>query len=487
MSQLPLTNIITISVTATNPGVGNYNTSNLALFTDDAPASGWTGATNGYAGYLTPTQVGLDFGTSSKTFLMANAVFSQQPNILTGGGQLIIILLQTGVQAVTLSGVAASGAFTIGYGGNTTTSLPYTSTAGQIQTALNLLAGCSQWVVSGSIASESLVIDCFGTYGAISAITFPSNTLETSGSTAITFSQSATTVGETIGAAVTRTVGLVQFFGILVNESVGTSQVVPAADVEAAAAIVLPLVKMIFFVTNSQTDLAATTGLVSVITLATETNTRMLYYGDTSASGPTNAVVMAASYAGRALSTNFSGSNTTGTMHLQVLAGVSPDPSMTQTILNLAIAAGADTYVSLQGVSAVFCSGANSFFDQVYNLLWLTGALQVAGFNYLASTNTKIPQTETGMDGLKGAYRAVLEQAKTNQYCAPGAWNSATTFGNGADLIANVAQRGYYIYSVPLSQQSQANRVARQASLVQIALKQAGAIQSSSVVVNVNA
>jgi hypothetical protein len=90
------------------------------------------------------------------------------------------------------------------------------------------------------------------------------------------------------------------------------------------------------------------------------------------------------------------------------------------------------------------------------------------------------------MSGLKAAYRAVLDQAVANQYCAPGQWNSATTFGNQTDFIANIAQKGYYIYSAPVSQQSQANRAARVAPLVQIALKEAGAIHSSSVVIYVN-
>ncbi len=295
-------------------------------------------------------------------------------------------------------------------------------------------------------------------------------------------------MGEKLDAAITRTVGLVQYFGILINESAGTGQIIPAADVALAAAVVQALVKILFLVTNSSTDLTATTGMVAVNTLASETQTRILYYGDTTAAGVgvQNALVMCASYAGLGLSVNFSGSNTTITMHLKTLANVSPDPSMTQTIQNLATAAGADTYVSLQGVPAVFCSGANNFYDQVYNRLWLTGALQVAGFNFLAQSGTKIPQTESGMDGLKGAYRAVCEQAVANQYSAPGSWNSSTTFGNPANLIANVAQRGYYIYSSPIATQSQANRVARQAPLVQIALKEAGAIQSSSVIVTIN-
>jgi hypothetical protein len=226
--------------------------------------------------------------------------------------------------------------------------------------------------------------------------------------------------------------------------------------------------------------------MIAVLTASSFTNTRMLYYGDTSSSGIQNALVMAASYAGLALSVNFNGSLTTTTMHLKVLAGVAPDPSMTQTILNEAVACGADVYVSLQGVSAVFISGANTFYDNVYNLLWFTGALQIAGFNYLAQTGTKVPQTESGMDGLKGAYKSVCQQAVTNGYCAPGSWTSATTFGNNAQLLANVSQVGFYIYSQPVAQQLQTARAARQAPVVQIAIKEAGAIQSSNVIVAVN-
>ena len=352
-----------------------------------------------------------------------------------------------------------------------------------IQAKLQAVAGLSGVQVSGSIAANTLVVQFNGVYGVALLMIVTSNTLNGS----ITVTPTVVLAGEKIPAAITRTVGLVQYFGILINENLAT---VGQTDLLAAAAVILPLIKMGFFVSTLQADIAPG-GMIDLLRSGSFINTRGLYYGVTSTTFVTSVVVdsivMAASYAGRALSTNFSGSLTTSTMHLKVLSGVQPDPTMTQTILNTAVAAGADTYVSLQGVASVFCSGTNTFFDRVYNLLWFNGALQVAGFNYLAQTNTKIPQTEAGMDGLKGAYRNVCEQAVTNGYLAPGTWTSSTLFGVPADLIANVAQRGYYIYSVPLSQQSQTNRAARQASLCQIAAKEAGAIQSSNIIVNINA
>jgi hypothetical protein len=229
---------------------------------------------------------------------------------------------------------------------------------------------------------------------------------------------------ETLDAAVTRTADLVQYFGLM------STQIESGADMQDAAAVVQALNKIAFFVQRASGSIDSGGDLDDLRT-GGFTQSRGLYYG---AATDLAALQMQAAYAGRALSVNFSGSNTTTTMHLKDLTGVQPDPSMTQTLLNKAQDAGADVYASFQGVPKVYTSGANSFFDQVYNLQWFVGALQVAGFNFLAQASTKIPQTESGMDGLKGAYRAVCEQAVTNQYVAPGTWNSPTTFGNQADL-----------------------------------------------------
>ncbi len=474
MSQIALTNVVNISVSESNLGVGSYNTSNLAIFTDEIPADSF--GSLGYAAYVDPSSVATDFGASSKTFLMADAVFSQQPNILAGGGQLIAIPMTVASQTLTFSAAPVSGTFVLNYGGHASAAINYSDTAAQIQAKLQAVTGLSEVLVTGSIAGELVTVQFNGCYGVLSLMTVTSNTLNGS----ITVTVATSVAGETLAAAITRTKGLVQYFGIVSTTNVAEMGQV---DMLAAAAVVLPLNKIAFFVSNSSADVNPA-GALDLLRSGDFNNSRGLYYGDVS---EVNDMVEMASYAGRALSTNFSGSNTTSTMHLKVLNGVQPDATMTQTLLDLCIAAGVDTYISLQGDAAVFCSGANQFFDQVYNLQWFIGALQVAGFNYLAQSNTKIPQTENGMDGLKGSYRAVCSQAVINQYLAPGKWNSSNTFGNPADLIANVSQVGYYIYSLPISQQAQVGRVARKAPLVQLAIKEAGAIQESTVIVNVNA
>lgn len=475
-NQLSLTNIVNISVSEAQAGIGDYNTSNIALFSDDAYDTDSFGSL-GYKIYLSVQEVGEDFGTDSVTYAMSVGMFAQKPNILAGNGYLVIIPFVTAVQHFALSGVPASGSFTLAFTQGTTAAINWNDTSDMITAKIQAVAGLEQAVATGSLASQAFNISLKGVYGPESLPTVGGAGLQTSVPGAITITPTTTTAGETFTAAIVRTQGLVQYFGLMAN------LILAEAPMLAAAATVQTLNKIVSFVSTDQAAVAEG-GLLDLLRTGGFTQSRGLFYG---ASDDSDALVMMAAYLSRGLSTNFSGSNTTETMHLKDLSGIQPDPVMTQTLLNLCQAAGADVYASFQGVPKVFCSGKNQFFDQVYNLQWFVGALQVAGFNFLAESSTKVPQTENGMDGLKNAYRQVCEQAVTNQYSAPGTWNSSTTFGNQGDFLQNITQRGYYIFSQPIGKQSQTAREARQAPLVQIALKEAGAIHSSNVIVFVNA
>lgn len=380
-NQLDITNVVTISLSAAQTGLGEYNVNNLAIFTSDA--AGDTFGDLGYKIYKAPKEVGTDFGTTSTTYKMALSVFAQTPNILNGDGYLVVIPFEE----------ESGGGF------------------------------------------------------------------------------------ESLASAISRADSLVQFFGILSTKDYDST------EVSAAAAVVQTMNKMLFVVSNSATDIGAT-GSFHDIAEAGYDKTRCLAYLSTTTA---DAKVMAAAYAGRALSTQFEASNTTSTMHLKDLVGISADPSMTQTQLNLCQACGADAYVNIAGVAKTFTSGANKFFDQVYNRCWFLGALEVAGFNALAKVSTKVPQTEPGMTILKGAYRLVCERGIRNGYLAPGAWNSADRFGDVEAMLRNIEEVGYYIYSLPVNQQAQTEREARRAPVVQIAVKEAGAIHSSNVIVYINA
>lgn len=283
--------------------------------------------------------------------------------------------------------------------------------------------------------------------------------------------------GQTLSDAITALSNLVFVGGVLWG---GYAPI----DAEVEAAVTLCQANQtIIFVPSHLTASLAGGGLFSVIQLATQTFGRCLLYTVSAI----QARLMAAAYASRAMSVNFSGSQTTLNMHAKDLVNVLPDPGITQTILNTCQTVGADVYAQFGPLPKVFSSGANSFFDQVQNLNWFIKQLQVNGFNAIATTGTKLPQTEPGIAVLVNAYTAAILQGINNGYIAPGAWNSATTFGNPDDLRRNVLANGYFIYSQPVNQQPQADRVARKAPLIQIAIKEAGGVNSSSVLVAVNA
>ncbi len=271
---------------------------------------------------------------------------------------------------------------------------------------------------------------------------------------------------------------MVYYFGIIIDVDVQTV----VGQFPALPTYVQTIDKMLF-VATATASLFQDSGILANLVGASLTNTRGLYYSNAAVDFATPA--FAAAYASRGLSTNWDGSLTAQTMNLKQLAGFTPDQTLTPTYLTQVQTNGVDVYPSFGGDPGLYTSGANGWFDQIYGQFWLKFALQAAGYNFLAQTNSKIPQTEVGMTGLKGAYMTVLSQGVNNGFMAPGAWTGAAPFGNSADLIRCVADKGWYIYSLPVADQSPTDRDDRKAPVVQIAAKLAGAIQSSQVIVQV--
>jgi hypothetical protein len=387
MAMVDIVNVVNVSVLTPPAGVSAYNINNLACFTRETPAVALTGA---YAVYSSAAAVATQWGSSSKVYLAAAAIFAQSPNILTGGGLFIVVPMLGASETLDEAMIRAS--------------------------ALIYFGGCS--------------------YG---------YDLAPAGS----------------GAS-------------------GPGGVTGIAEVLTAATTAETLGKLLFITSAVEADLQSS-GTFDTIVDSTLPHARCLYHG---ATGQLDGFRWG--YASRAMSTNFNAENVASTMHLKALSGVTKDTAMTQTILTECQTVGADVYVEIAGQSCVMSNGANSFYDDVYNLDWIIGALEVAGFNFLRTTATKIPQTEQGMNGLKGAYRRVCQQAVKNGFLAPGAWTGSDTFGNPEDFRRNIEDFGYYIYSGPIADQATADREDRIAPVVQIALKYAGAVHSTSVIVNIN-
>jgi hypothetical protein len=487
---IDITNIINVSITNVPQGLAEPSVNSLALFTTETPSN-----VDEFRIYVTASEVANDYGTNSVTASMANTIFSQSPNILSGDGRLVIIPLTNSISAIAgdfvgtdisanLAAIQAvsNGDIRVVLNGNNIdlTDLDFTGATDFDDVAAILQKKLTDVIVTGKTTGFDLESKKVGAASTMDLVQLPAGS-GTDLSVAGLFNVAAGVAtaggnaqGETLSDAITRTEESVAYVGVITDLEMEDAVISTTATTIQAR-------DMVFVHQFSSTeDLEPTTGICSIIKDATQTKTRCLYYSV----GNSSSNLMKTAYAGRAFSVNFAGSNTTQTMNLKALVGITPDNAITQTIYTKAEVAGADIYGDVSSLPIVISNGANDYFDNVYNSIWLKFALEVAGFNYLKQTNTKIPQTESGMDGLKGAYGKVCDRGVNNAMIGTGLeWNSPETFGNTDDLRRNITDTGYYIYSQPIAQQPQVDRDARKAPLVQIAVKLAGAIHSSTVLV----
>jgi len=483
--QVPLSYSINVSLSALPQGLAEFNKNSIAIFTNE-PA----GFIDLYKAYITPVPVATDFGSDSLTNKMANALFKPVPNFRTGGGMLYIFPFK-GTDATYGNFITAdltnnlsnfqnleNGALSITINGTTqiVTGIDFSNVQSiadiaQVLQNLNLdinvvanagtieftskLAGASSNILINTI-SEADVID-------ISSATYldATNGLSTAG---------INSSGETLADVVPTALEQVYFGGVLTTQ-------ITDNDTRLANANAIQALDCVYY--DSIQSMKNISNIGSTIKSAGLGKTRTLAYSND------NNKEAIATYASIAKSVNYKGSNTANTMNLKTLTGIVGDTGLSDTYLLNAQANGVDVYGNTGGLSVVYSNDNNGYTDDIENQLWLKKALEVAGFNYLRQTNTKIPQTESGMTGLKNAYAQVCEQAIRNGVIGAGAWNGSIPFGDSEDFVRNISERGYYIYSIPVALQDQTEREARKAPLIQIALKFSGAFHFSDVIVTI--
>ena len=190
------------------------------------------------------------------------------------------------------------------------------------------------------------------------------------------------------------------------------------------------------------------------------------------------------SFFGRALTVNFEGSNTTITMKFKIEPGVSPE-LLSATQASTLTAKRCNVYAQYNNGAAINQEGVmagRAYFDEIHGLDWLANRIQNDMWNLLYQA-PKVPQTNAGVHLLVNRADSGLSQAFTNGLIAEGIWN-APGFGtlNQGDLLAN----GWYCFANSVDTQNEADREARIAPLIQIAVKLAGAVHFANVILNVN-
>lgn len=123
-----------------------------------------------------------------------------------------------------------------------------------------------------------------------------------------------------------------------------------------------------------------------------------------------------------------------------------------------------------------------TWFDETIYLDKLANETQLNVADLLYQ-NPKIPQTETGMARIRTVINQACDKLVNIGFIAPGKWN-------GGDILelhtGEYLPTGYLVQSESIDDQSQADRDAREAPPIYVAIKLAGAIHAVLIRINVN-
>lgn len=487
---VPLTYTIDVSVSTAPRGLGEYNVNSICLLTNEQPLT-----TNPYIWAVNAQDAINEYGTNSLTAKMVQALFTPVPNLRTGNGQ-VLIFPYSGTNAtcgttktvaidndvITALKLVSNADLTVSIDGTdyALTGLDFTKVK-TVQDVVNVLK--NQYLDCNiSVVDTNKIQFKSRNFGATSTIELVETTDGTGtdiyGSSYLDGANQTTTDGSDGTGSLTNALAAAEELGYF--GGVLTTQYLDNATIQGFAAAVQAKDHVYYEAVNSLTNI---TTLGSAIKAAGLTKTRLLAKTD---EGEEIAKTAIATYATIAQSVNYSGTATALTMNLKELTGILPDGNINSTYYNIAKQNGVDVYATTEGLSCVYSFDNGYYTDDAVNLLWLKKALEVSGFNYLRKTNTKIPQTESGMVGLKNAYEQRCSQGAINGVIGTGLqWNDSIPFGDPEDFQRNIEEKGYYIYSLPIAKQSQSEREQRIAPVIQIAIKLSGAIHSSNVIVQV--
>ena len=482
MSQIPVSYTTSVNMSSAPRGLSTRVVANIGLFSNEA-----ADFSEPYRVYMSPAGVVEDFGSDSVTAAMANAIYAQSPNLTSGRGSLYIFpyvatnatngYVETGDISANIDNfkTVSDGSLTITIDGTdkVLTKLNFTGIKTLQDIANVLLAKLPDCYIEVTGSNKKLKFSSkrFGTSSTIAITTTTGASYDIAGSSYLNAGSLSPTAGvnvvdtESLPEAVTRVLETV-YFGQILDTCYRDN-----ASIVANATALASTERNYFEVTSSLENIDV---LGASILSGGFKRTKILAYGGS----PKDSKAFLAAAVSRGLATNYAGSNTCLTLNLKELATIMPDSCLNLTYVTKAKNKGVDVYANQGGLSVYFSNkGAGGYFDDMTGSQAFTGDLQIAAYNYIRQVGTKVAQTEEGITGIKNVLAKVCRQYVTNGFLGKGlVWNGAEKFGDVEDFDRNITEHGFYIYSLPIAQQSQADREDRIAPLIQLAGKSAGAI-----------
>ena len=498
--MVDITNVVNVSLAAT-PDLAQVNNVNaVAMFTSD---SSFVNSLNRYAIYKSIGAVAEDFGTHSSFYQYALTFFATQPNSVNGDGYLIAGFWRSEVEiiparAASLRSVVLvendivsqlqqinDGSFTIDIDNTITevtgldfqTSTSLTDIANVIQANAALAALADVAIIDNMLTITSLTIGATSSITLVteaSSGTFVGEILKIavgSGATLVQGAAEDDLAAETRVDALTAIKSEIYFAGSMFIDSVSDIEV-PEIAAWCEANKVLS-----YDVFSGDSYLAVSVANpVWNVKLTGQTHYRCLY-------SKSNNRKLATSYMARNHSVIFTAQNSAITMNLKELA-VEPE-IYSETEVFQAKEVGLALYSSIKNTSIVLDSGANNYVDNVYNTMSLVNDIQINAYNLLRGTNTKIAQTTAGVSKLVTNIEQSIQTYVRAGVVAAGTWTGTDTFGDLNAFKRAIEQQGYYVLAGLLSEQSEADRIARKSPVIQAAIKFAGAIEHVDIIINI--
>lgn len=451
-----------------------------------------------YRLYSTLAAVGVDLGTNSSEYAAATRYMGQSPapaNVYIGrwaqsatSGILHGGPMTAAQQATSVWSAITTGSLKIGFNGSAAVAYPtlnfsaatnMNAVAAVINTAIAALGTC---VWNSTYNRIDITSTMTGATAAVSFATAPGAGTDVGPLLNLYAANGASTVAgiaaETLLTAVNTIANMSNdWYGLycadVVNAVTSDYQAV-AGFIEAASP------SRMFGVTTQDANCLVsgnTTNLVYLLNNAKFTRSFTQY----SSLDPQAAV----SEFGRFLTVDPTGQNTTITMKFKQEPGVLAE-TLTESQNSALMAIYGNVFVNYANSTAIVQNGttaAGYYIDEIWGTDWLQNYVQTTVYNLLYGSPTKIPQTDAGLAQIVGAVIQAVQQGVTNGLIAPGVWTGPNM---GTLLTGQTLTMGFYVYVPPISSQTQAQRQARIAPPIQVAVKLAGAIHQANVILNIN-
>ena len=479
-----LNRVINLSVVGAQKALRPLNVNDTMVFLTETADS-----INDFEVITSASQVGSLYGTNSTAKKIADAIFAQDTTIRMGNGNLLFCQLDNAVSATSGQLVTAdltsnianfkqvsSGGFKIIIDG--VEFLVRNLDFSGINNINDIASVINNKLVDIEVTANDQNIITFTsrTHGADSTIVISADNnanVDIFGADYLDVVNATTTngvdsSGESIIEAMARIDGNAQSAVNYIN--VFTDLRMEDDKVKETSDAIQAMERQFFYGIASKFDLD---NIADDIRLAGNANTA-LYYDNQDLDNLHKFVSGAVS---RHASVNFNGVETANTLGLKVIRTVLPS-DFDPTLSNNVEAKGVHRNVSFGARTGIIQSGAIEFPDIIRNNFALGFEARVALFNVLGTTITVVRQTQEGVDQLEAALTEVFEKFVTNGVIGKGLeWNGDLLGDDDEAFRSSIKTNGYFIFTQPISEQSQVEREQRKAPLIQAAYKLAGSIE----------